>query len=171
MAEHGPQPLPSHCHRWVPGSLRRVASWRVGALWDPDSPTTAPSTQESQKIPCLHPESHLRSGPQSTLWSLSPWKSRVIQTLPSPGKASKSSILPVASQAFWPASIPGPVPVSFPVALSATRQVCWPSFSFSSSSYSLLPAGSEQAVAAGLQGRHSPPPFSGLLLFVLSVSL
>ena len=83
---------------------------------------------------------------QSALQSYSPWKNLVIQAFPNPGEASKSRILPMASKASWPVStsLASSLPPSPPGC--TTCQVYWPYFSFSSSSYSLLPAGSEQAV-------------------------
>lgn len=106
---------------------------------------------------------------QSARRSYSPWKSLVIQAFPNPGKASKSRILPMASKASWPAStsLASSLPPSPPGRM--TRQAYWPYVSFSSNAYSLLSAGSEQAVL--LPGRLPPLPFPALLLFILSVSV
>lgn len=105
---------------------------------------------------------------QSAGPSCSLWKSLVIQAIPNPGRASKSRILPMGCKAVWPVSTS--LASSLPPSpfLCATRQMCWPSFSFSSSPYALLPAGPERAFP--VPGRLFPLPFPSLLLLILSVS-
>lgn len=86
--------------------------------------------------------------PTQSAGSFSPWKSLVMQAFPHSGKASKSRVLPVASKASWPVSTSLDSSL-LPLSLCAVRQAHWPSFSFSSSSHSLLHAGPEQALLEG----------------------